>query len=190
MPSNLRNIRWKDPDSGAGPLHPIVWGDRVFRYQRDKRGRRRRLSRSGFMVTAKSADDNEASSGRSTAWTKTRQEFSGNGRFHAGVRKARRHPKATHANCTWRQTGRTSWRFSARRDSTATISTANCAGRKILGLLESVPYNAPSLQWGFASSPILFDNMIVLQCDVKDQSLLSPHSRFRNGHRDMAHAPR
>jgi outer membrane protein assembly factor BamB len=40
-------------------------------------------------------------------------------------------------------------------------------------VLESSFYVAPDAQWGFASSPILFDGMVIVQCDVLKDSFLA-----------------
>jgi outer membrane protein assembly factor BamB len=44
---------------------------------------------------------------------------------------------------------------------------------KDLGVLEAGPYDAPALQWGFASSPVIYEQLVVLQCDVLKNGFLA-----------------
>ena len=37
---------------------------------------------------------------------------------------------------------------------------------KDLGVLDSGYYVVPEAQWGFGSSPIIYKNMVIVQCDV------------------------
>jgi outer membrane protein assembly factor BamB len=44
---------------------------------------------------------------------------------------------------------------------------------KDLGKLHSAPYDAPTLQWGFASSPVLHDGKVIVQCDTISEQFIA-----------------
>ncbi len=45
--------------------------------------------------------------------------------------------------------------------------------KKDLGLLDSGFFRVPSAQWGFASSPVIHDGMVFVQCDVLNDSFVA-----------------
>ena len=45
--------------------------------------------------------------------------------------------------------------------------------KKDLGVLKSAAYNFPPAEWGFASSPVLHDGKVIVQCDVIGDSFLA-----------------
>jgi outer membrane protein assembly factor BamB len=51
---------------------------------------------------------------------------------------------------------------------------------KDLGVLDSGYYLTPDAQWGFGSSPIIFENMVIVQCDVQKDSFVAAFD-VRNG---------
>jgi outer membrane protein assembly factor BamB len=44
---------------------------------------------------------------------------------------------------------------------------------KDLGQLRGGPYDAPSMQWGFASSPVLYEGKVIVQCDTLSEQFLA-----------------
>jgi hypothetical protein len=47
------------------------------------------------------------------------------------------------------------------------------AGRKTSGVLDSGFFQVPEAQWGFASSPVLYDNKVLVQCDIQKGSFIA-----------------
>src|SRR5262249_3384840 len=44
---------------------------------------------------------------------------------------------------------------------------------KDLGVLDSGYYEVPDAQWGFASSPIIHDGKVIVQCDIQKNSFVA-----------------
>ena len=92
---------------------------------------------------------------------------------HAGVPKVARHTKATHCNSTPATDGR---RIVALFGSEG-LFCFNMAGKlqwkKDLGPMDAGYFASPSAQWGFASSPIIHEGKVVVQCDVQKGSFLA-----------------
>ena len=93
---------------------------------------------------------------------------------HEGAPKVRRHPKATHANCTMTTDGSHAIAFFGSEGLYCYDLEGLLLWQKDLGTLRASPtvYNdAPDpegakLEWGFASSPIIYSNRVFVQCDV------------------------
>ena len=168
-----RNLRWKTPIPGLGHSSPVVWGDRIFLTTAVSASGSAPL-KVGLYGDPESADDNGPQQWKVLCLDKH------TGRIHwqqtatEGVPRVRRHQKATHANC------------SVATDGTNLVACFGSEGlycydlegrlrwKKPLGVLRSTPMvyndqvetNAWSLEWGFASSPIVHEGTVFLQCDI------------------------
>ena len=45
--------------------------------------------------------------------------------------------------------------------------------KRDFGKLHSGPYDAPKLEWGFSSSPIIFQGQVIVQCDCLNKNFVS-----------------
>lgn len=166
------NIRWKTPISGLAHSSPVVWGDRLY------------------VTTAVSADENaELKVGLYGDIASVKKEpphewklycldkNTGNILWervaHAGVPQVERHTKATHANSTPATDGEHVVAFFGSEGLYCYSAEGDLLWSKDFGKLESVFYMMPTAQWGFASSPVIHDGVLVIQCDVKEDSFLA-----------------
>ncbi|MEO2036986.1 MAG: PQQ-binding-like beta-propeller repeat protein [Planctomycetaceae bacterium] len=168
------NVSWKTPLPGLGHSAPIVWGDRVF------------------VTTAINADTDHpsvatgwagaggASAADTGVWTwqlMCLQLRSGKVLWtrdvHVGEPAIKRHLKSSHANCTPATDGN----FVVAFFGSEGLHCFDIAGRPVwkrgFGKLHSGPYDAPDLEWGFASSPVIHNGHIVVQCDCLNANFVS-----------------
>jgi len=89
------------------------------------------------------------------------------------VPRVKRHPKSTHANSTLATDGTHVVAFFGSEGLYCYDMEGKLLWSKDLGLLDSGYFVAPEAQWEFGSSPILFESMILLQCDVLQGSFLA-----------------
>jgi len=170
----LKNIRWKTPIPGLSHSSPIVWGDRLFVATAVRSDGEAPL-KVGLYGSGDSADDDteqrwivyglDKKTGK-VLWEKTARQ---------GAPRARRHPKATHANTTLACDGKRVIAFFGSEGLYAYDLQGELLWKKDLGVLDSGPEKT-SLQWGHASSPLLFDDRLILQCDQKKKSFLAVFS--------------
>ncbi len=167
------NVIWKQPIPGLGHSSPIIWGDRLFITTAVNQRKAGEL-KVGLYGDPESADDNDVQqwkvfclnrqSGK-VLWEKIARE---------GVPKLKRHPKATHANCTMATDGKNVVAFFGSEGLYCYDLDGQLRWQKDWGTLRTSPmvYNdAPeprglALEWGFASSPIIYGNRVFVQCDV------------------------
>jgi len=167
-----KNIKWKTAIPGLGHSSPIVWGNRIFITTAISSKEDPQL-RVGLYGDGTPVDDEtvhhwkvfclDKNTGR-VLWEQTAQE---------GVPKIKRHPKATHANCTMATDGKYVVAFFGSEGLYCYDMNGKLIWKKDLGVLESGPYDAPSLRWGFASSPVIYENMVMVQCDVLKNGFLA-----------------
>jgi len=167
------NILWKKAIPGLGHSSPIIWGDRLF-VTTAVNERKTAALKVGLYGDPGSAEDNEVQQWKifclnkstgDTLWAKT---------AHQGVPKQKRHPKATHANCIMANDGKNVVAFFASEGLYCYDMDGNLRWQKDLGTLRISPvvYNdvpdpkGADLEWGFASSPIIYSNRVFVQCDV------------------------
>jgi outer membrane protein assembly factor BamB len=168
------NIRWKTPIPGLGHSCPIVWGERVF-VTTAISGDPKAKVKTGLFGDVKSVPDKtrhrwcvyclDKRTGR-IVWEKT---------AHEGVPRVKRHTKSTHANPT------------AVTDGSRVVACFGSEGiycydfegkllwQKQLGLLDSGWFYDPDYQWGFGSSPIIYQGLVIVQCDVGKNSFIAAY---------------
>jgi hypothetical protein len=144
------NIKWKTPIPGMAHSSPVIWGNRVFittTISSDTSSKLRvglygdvapdkDLSKHAWKVYAL-----DKKSGK-IIWERTAFE---------GVPKVKRHTKATQANSTPARTASISSCRSARRGFIATISTANCFGKRTSGCSTAAGFMIPTINGATAA---------------------------------------
>ena len=92
---------------------------------------------------------------------------------HEGVPKIKRHPKSTHANSTPATDGIHLAIFLGSEGLYCYDLCGNLLWKRDLGILDSGYHKDPDAQWGFGSSPIIYKNMVIVQCDVQKNSYVA-----------------
>jgi outer membrane protein assembly factor BamB len=182
------NIRWKTPIPGLAHSSPIVWNDRIFVTTAVPSGGPTSL-KVGLYGAGDSAEDMiphdfrviclDAKDGKilwdHTAWS--------------GVPKFARHTKATHCNSTPATDGNVVVTlFGAQGLYAYSLDGKPLWQKTDLGDLDVGPHNAPELHWGYASSPIIYDGRVYVQCDIKKDAYLAAFD-VRDG-RELWRVPR
>ncbi|MDX1564889.1 MAG: PQQ-binding-like beta-propeller repeat protein, partial [Phycisphaeraceae bacterium] len=169
--SKGRNLRFKVAIPGLAHSSPILWGDRLF-VTTAISSRADAAFKPGLYGSGKASEDRsvhrwqviclDAKTGR-TLWTKTAAE---------GKPQDRRHNKATYANATPVTDGRHVVALFGSEGLFAYTVEGVFVWKHDLGRLEVGAYNARHYEWGSASSPILYKNRVIVQCDTQGQSFL------------------
>ncbi len=98
-----------------------------------------------------------------------------------GVPSVERHTKATHCNSTPATDGKHIVAIFGSEGLFCFDMNGRQLWRKNLGKMDAGPYDATTLQWGFASSPIIYENKIFVQCDVISERYLAAFD-IKDGH--------
>jgi outer membrane protein assembly factor BamB len=165
------NIRWKVAVPGLAHSSPVVWGDRVYVTTAIS-------SRADATFKPGLYGEGTASADRSvhrwvvraidrrtgaTVWERTAYE---------GTPREKRHIKATYANATPTTDGRYVVAFFGSQGLYAYDMAGTLVWKKDLGVLNAGAYDLPEYEWGTASSPIIYKDFVIVQCDTQDESFV------------------
>ena len=162
-------VRWRAGVPGLGHGSPIMWGDRIFVPTAiAKDGPAPLRLAPGGAPTA--ADDNgeqrwvvlcyDRNSGREV-WRRT---------AHSGKPRAERHEKATHANSTLATDGKHLVAFFGSEGVHCFDLEGRLLWKRDFGVVDVSKYG---IGWGFASSPVIFGDKLVLVCDDPNHPFLA-----------------
>jgi outer membrane protein assembly factor BamB len=166
-----RNVRWKMPIPGLAHASPIVWGDRVYVATAVSPGQAE--LKVGLYGDIRSANDQERHQ-----WRLLSLELS-DGRVvwdrlgFEGVPKVKRHTKASHCNSTPATDGQRIVAIFGSEGLFCFDMEGQLVWKRDLGPMDSGFFTVPSAQWGFASSPVLHEDKVVVLCDVQTNSFLA-----------------
>jgi outer membrane protein assembly factor BamB len=167
------NILWKTAIPGLGHSSPIIWGDRL--YVTTAVNQRKTASlKVGLYGDPESAQDNDVQQWKIVCLNKRTGQILWDKTAHEGAPKLKRHPKATHANCTMATDGSNVVAFFGSEGLYCYDVDGHPRWNKDWGTLRTSPviYNdkpdphGVDLEWGFASSPVIYGNLVFVQCDV------------------------
>ena len=169
----LKNVQWKIAIPGLGHSSPIIWGNKLFVTTAVNESKTAPL-KVGLYGDPGSADDDDIQQWRILCLDKRTGKVLWEETAHAGRPKLKRHPKATHANCTMATDGKNVVAFFGSEGLFCYDLEGSLRWQKNLGILRTSPvvYNdvpdpqGIALEWGFASSPIIYSNLVFVQCDI------------------------
>jgi outer membrane protein assembly factor BamB len=92
---------------------------------------------------------------------------------YSGKPKVGRHIKSSHANCTPATDGNHLLVFFGSQGLYCYDLDGKLLWTKDLGYLDAGAFDRPEIKWGFGSSPIIYDDKVIVLCDVNNQSLIT-----------------
>ncbi|HMJ66671.1 MAG TPA: PQQ-binding-like beta-propeller repeat protein [Candidatus Binatia bacterium] len=171
-PETWTKPKWKTEIGGLAHSCPVIWGDRIF-LTTAVSGKGDQELKIGLYGSIESVEESgqylwqvlciDKRDGK-VLWTKFAQQ---------GIPKMKRHPKSSHANCTPATDGTNVVCFFGAEGLYCYDFEGNLLWRKDFGTLDSGYYSVPTAQWGFASSPVIHENMVIVQCDVQTNSFIA-----------------
>jgi outer membrane protein assembly factor BamB len=168
------NVRWKTPIAGLAHACPIVWDDRVYVTTAVRADGKSEL-KVGLYGDVDSAEDRTEHSWRICCLDKNSGEVVWERIAHEGVPRTKRHTKGSHANCTPATDGAhvvvnfgSEGLYCYDRDGTL-------LWQHDLGALDSGWFFDEEYQWGFGSSPVIFRDLVIVQCDMGRGSYIAAY---------------
>lgn len=166
------NVKWKTKIPGIGMSSPVVWNNKLF------------------VTTAVSKDDNEglqpglygditsiADSSDHDWMVYCLNTETGDVLWkqisYTGIPKQKRHPMSSHANASMATDGEFAVAFFGSEGLYCYNMDGDLQWKKDFGVLRSVFFADESAEWEWASSPIIYDGVVLIQVDVMDQSFVA-----------------
>ncbi len=173
------NIRWKTAIPGLGHSCPIVAGDRVFLTTAIS-GKSDPAFRHGQYGDVDSVVDESVHTWKLYCLQKDSGELLWEKEICKGVPKIRRHLKGSHASCTPATDGESLVVNLGAEGLYCYELSGNLRWKRDLGDLDSGWFYDPEYQWGFSSSPVLFEDLVIVQADIQKNSFISGY-QLRDG---------
>ena len=168
------NVLWKTTIPGLGIASPVIWDDRLYITsavsESDKAG-----FKPGLYGDVRPVNDSSVHEWKVFCYDKNTGRKIWEQTSCRGIPKIKRHPKSTHANTTLAVNDKYVVAFFGSEGLYCYDNDGKLQWKKDFGLLKSVFFTMESAEWEFASSPVIFDNAVIIQCDILDNSFLAAY---------------
>jgi outer membrane protein assembly factor BamB len=165
------NILWKSAIPGLAHSSPVVWGDRIFvttavSSQPDV------TFKKGLYGAGTASDDLSVQKWKLLCLDRKTGKMLWERIAFEGVPKEKRHIKSTYANATPATDGQIVVAFFGSQGAYGFDLNGKPLWSRDLGRFDVGAYDAPAYEWGTASSPILYKDLAIFQCDQQKGSFL------------------
>lgn len=171
-PTEWTDFKWRTALPGLGHSSPVIWGDNVYVTTAVAADKEEAL-KIGLYGNIEPVEDQTPRSWKVFCLKKSDGTILWQRTAHEGVPKVKRHPKSSHANCTPATDGKHVVCFFGAEGLYCYDRNGELQWSKDFGFLNSGYFRVPEAQWGFASSPVLHDGMVIIQCDVQENSFIA-----------------
>jgi outer membrane protein assembly factor BamB len=168
------NFRWQATVPGLAHSCPIIWGDRVYVTTAVRPGKAE--LKVGLYGDIKSAEDTDSHQWRLLAFEKGTGKAVWDKLGYEGTPRTKRHPKSSHCSSTPATDGKRIVTIFGSEGLFCFDMDGKVVWKKDLGPMDSGFFSVPSAQWGFASSPVIYDDKVVVLCDVQKDSFLAVYA--------------
>jgi outer membrane protein assembly factor BamB len=165
------HLRWKTAIPGLGHSSPVVWGDRIF--LTTAIGDPKAAFKPGQYGDVESVDDKSVHTWKVYAIDKTSGKILWERTACEGVPKIKRHLKGSQASPTAATDGKHVVAFFASEGLYCYDFAGTLLWKSDLGVLSSGWFYDSQYEWGFGSSPILYRDRVIVQCDIGKDSFIA-----------------
>jgi outer membrane protein assembly factor BamB len=164
-------IKWKKTIPGLGHSCPVIWENWLFITTATTNMNDESL-KLGLYGDIDEADDNKVHEFKVYCLDKNTGKIVWERVAHKGIPKSRRHTKSTQANCTPATDGKYLIVHFGSEGLYCYDLKGKLIWKKDMGILNPGPYTNPGVEWGYASSPVIYNDKIVIQCDIPKNPFL------------------
>jgi outer membrane protein assembly factor BamB len=162
---------WKQRIPGLAHSSPVVWGDQVF-VTTAVSSRPDATFKPGLYGDGTASEDRTVHRWQVLSFHKRTGKLLWERTAFEGEPREKRHIKATYANATPVTDGRYVVAFFGSQGLYAYDLQGNLKWKRDLGRLDAGAYDLPEYEWGTASSPILYKDLAIVQCDQQKGSFV------------------
>ena len=166
------NIKWRVPVAGLAHSCPVVWGDKLFAATAVRVDGEQEL-RVGLYGDIAPVEDESEFSFELHCYDKNDGKLLWKQTAWQGVPAIKRHTKGSHAASSPATDGKRVLAFFGTEGLYCYDMKGELLWKRDFGTLDSGYYLVKDAQWGFASSPILHGDKVIVQCDVQEGSFLA-----------------
>ena len=167
-----KGIAWKTPIPGLAHSSPIVWGDRVF-VTTAISSRKDASFKPGLYGEGTASEDVTSHKWNLMALDRRTGKVLWERTAYEGTPKEKRHIKATYANATPATDGKYVVALFGSQGLYAYDLDGNLKWKRDLGRMNAGAYDSPDYEWGTASSPIIYKDLVIVQADQQKDSFVT-----------------
>lgn len=168
------NIRWKTAIPGLAHSSPVIWNDYMFLTTAIS-GDTTAEYRVGLYGDVGAANDNSVHSWRIYCLNKRSGDVVWEKTAYEGVPRVKRHTKGTQANSTPVTNGDVVVALFGSEGLFCYDMDGNLLWQTDLGRLDGGWFYDAGYEWGHASSPIIHNNTVIVQCDKHEDSYIAAY---------------
>ena len=165
-------VAWKTPIPGLGHGSPIVWGDRVF-VTTAVSSRGAATFKPGLYGEGTASEDRSPQQWKIVALDARTGKVLWDRTAFEGAPRDKRHIKNTYASSTAATDGRYVAAFFGSQGLYVYTVDGELVWKKDLGRLDFGAYDLPEYEWGSATSPIIHQDLVIVQCDLHGPSFVA-----------------
>ncbi len=166
------NIKWKVRIPGLAHSSPVVWGDRIYVTTAISSAGKNTFKR-GLYGDGDASDDMSSHQWKVYALDKKTGKVIWEQVAYQGVPKEKRHIKSTHASATPATDGRYVVAFFGSQGLYAYDLKGKLVWKQDLGRMNVGAYDDKSYEWGTASSPIIWKDLVIVQVDTSEEDYVA-----------------
>jgi outer membrane protein assembly factor BamB len=170
------NVRWKTPIPGIAVSSPIVWGDKVFITTAISGDPDNAKFRHGLFGDVEPSKDIAKHTWKVYCLNKSDGKVLWERVAHEGLPKTKRHPKSSQNSCTPVTDGRVVVAHFGSEGLFAYDMNGKLLWKQDLGRLNAGWFFDPDYEWGVASSPIIYNDTVIVQADIQKDSFIAAYS--------------
>ena len=166
------NIAWTAEIPGLSVSSPVVWGDRIFVTTAISSDPNQKW-RTGLYGDTDSAPDRSSHQWKVLAVDKKTGKVLWEQQAYQGIPKTKRHPKSSQASPSPATDGKVVVAYFGSEGLYAYSVEGKLLWKKDLGLQNAGWFFDPDSEWGAASSPVIYKNSVIVQCDRQKDSFIA-----------------
>ncbi len=168
------NVRWNTPIPGLAHSSPVIWDDKIFLTTAVSSAKGDSI-KIGLYGDIDMAGDSSVQQFKVYCLDRKTGKIIWDRIADEGVPKERRHTKSTYANPTPATDGVHLIVSFGSQGLYCYDFSGKLLWKKDLGNLATGPYNETGVEWGYSSSPVIYDGKIIIQADLLKNSFLATY---------------
>jgi outer membrane protein assembly factor BamB len=165
------NIKWKTEIPGLAHSSPVLWGDRVF-VTTAISSLGNATFKPGLYGEGTASEDQSKHQWQVIALDRNSGKILWKRTAYEGAPKEKRHIKSTYASSSPATNGRVIVALFGSQGLYAYDLDGKLLWSKDLGRINAGAYDVPDYEWGTASSPVIYGDSVIVQCDQQKNSYL------------------
>ena len=168
------NIAWTAEIPGLADSSPVVWGNRIYVTTAISSDTGQTF-RTGLYGDTDSAADMGPHQWKVLALDKQTGKVVWEQLAYQGIPKTKRHPKSSQASPTPVTDGKAVVAYFGSEGLVAYSAEGKLLWKKDLGVQNAGWFFDPDSEWGAASSPVIYKNTVIVQCDRQKDSFVAAY---------------